>query len=117
MGLGEASTIEMWLGTDYSGNKIKVSHDASAAGSLVAQNGTVPSQNLFNDEKASLDTLVGDAVPHHARLAGVDGMPELDHLAGVQGRVVMDGAKPALAVIEQAAADFLVRGIAEGELQ
>jgi hypothetical protein len=40
-------------------------------------------------------------------------MPELNHLAGVQGRVVMDGAKAALAVIEQAAADFLVRGIAD----
>ena len=44
-------------------------------------------------------------------------MPELDHLAGVQGRVVMDGSKAALAVVEQAAVDFLVRGIAEGQLQ
>jgi len=70
---------------------------------------------LLDDQEAGLDTLVGDAVPHHARLAGVDGMPELDHLAGVQGRVVMHSSKAALAVVEQAAADFLVRRIAEGQ--
>ena len=57
-------------------------------------------KNLFDDQEAGLDALVGNAVPHDARLAGFDRMPELDHLAGVQGRVVMDGAKPALAVIE-----------------
>ena len=69
---------------------------------------------LFDDQEASLDGLVGDAVPHHAGLAGVDGMAELDHLAGVQGRIVMDGAKSVLTVIEQAAVDLLMRGIAEG---
>ena len=72
---------------------------------------------LLDDQEAGFDALVGNAVPHHAGLPGIEGMAELDHLAGVEGGIVVEGAEAVVAVVDQASADFLVRGIVEGELE
>jgi hypothetical protein len=72
---------------------------------------------LLNNEEASLDAIIGDAVPHDARFAACDGVLEGDHLAGVEGGVPVDGAESALAVVQQVANDLLRGGIVEGQFQ
>ena len=70
-----------------------------------------------NHEKSGFHAIIGDAVPHHSRLASSNGMLERDHLAGVQRGIRVNGAESALAVIQQAANDFLRRGIVERKLE
>ena len=72
---------------------------------------------LRNNEESGLYAVVGDAVPHHTGFPARDGMLERDHLTGVQRRIFVNGAKSALAVIEQAAHDLLRRGVVKRECQ
>jgi hypothetical protein len=68
---------------------------------------------LLNHKESGFHAVVGDAIPHDARFPAGDGVLERDHLAGVQRGIFVNGAKSALAVIQQAADDFLRRGIVE----
>jgi hypothetical protein len=68
---------------------------------------------LLNNQESALHLVIGDAIPHHTRFPSSNGMLERDHLPGVQRRILMHGAKSALAVVQQAADDFLRRGIVE----
>lgn len=72
---------------------------------------------LLDYEEAGLHAIVGDAVPHHARLAPGNGMLESDYLTGVQRGILMHGTESAFAVIQQAANDFLRRGIVERKFE
>jgi hypothetical protein len=73
--------------------------------------------NLLNYQKTSLYAIVGDAIPHHARFSPGNGMLEGDLLAGVQCGIGMDSPESALAVVQQAADDFLRRGIVERKFE
>jgi len=74
-------------------------------------------KELFDYKESTFDTIVRDAIPHHASLAGCDHVLKVDHLARVQLGIRMDRAKTAVAVIEQAAIHFARRGIVKGKLQ
>ena len=66
---------------------------------------------LLNYQEPGFDAVIGDAVPHHPGFTPGDGVLERDHLAGVERGILVYGAESALAVIQQAANDFLRRGI------
>jgi hypothetical protein len=71
------------------------------------------SKTLFDDQEAAFDPIIRYAVPHYARLSDRDYVLEIHYLAGWQRGVRMRCAEAALAVVEQAARDFLMRGIVE----
>ena len=70
-------------------------------------------QRLFDDQKSGLHAIVRNAVPHHARASHRHGVPEFDFLAGVQGRIRMNGAETTRAVVHKMAGYFLWRRIGE----
>ncbi len=76
---------------------------------------TVP--GLFDDEESAFDPIVGDAIPHHARLADRDHMLKVDHLTGMEGAVSVSGAKAAGTVIEQPPGNLLMRWIVKRQRQ
>jgi len=72
---------------------------------------------LLNHKEPGFHAIVRDAVPHYTRFAARDRVLEGDYLAGVQRRILMNGTESALAVVEQAANDFLRRGIVERKFE
>ncbi len=77
----------------------------------------VSGARLADYEKAGLNFIARDAVPHDAGLAHRHGVLEIDHLSGVQRHIGVDGAESASAVIHQLSSDLLRRRILEGELE
>jgi hypothetical protein len=72
---------------------------------------------LCDYQESGFNAIVGDSIPHHARLSDGDGVLKLDHLAAVQSGVGVHRSETALAVVQQAADDFLARRIVEEQFE
>ena len=89
----------------------------SVPGLCRCKEGDQKAENLLNYQKTSFHAIVGDAIPHHARFSSSNGMLKGNFLTGVQCGIGMDCPESALAVIQQAADDFLRRGIVERKFE